>query len=67
MDKRIFTRGEKFPRSPTSSREDFSTPPRGRRPNTRGRSPQTPVGTGTHQGVAEGVGRPSEDGGAPDE
>ena len=67
VDKRIFTRAEKFPRSPTSSREDFSTPPRRRRPNTRGRSPQTAVGTGTHRGVAEGAGRPSEDGGAPDE
>jgi hypothetical protein len=42
------------------------TPPRRRR-NSRGRSPQTLAGTSRHRGVAERTGRPSENGGAPDE
>ena len=43
---------QKFPRGSTSSREVRPTPPRGRRPNKRGRSSQTLVGAGTHRGVA---------------
>ena len=52
---RVSVRTEKFPRSSSSSREDHPTPPRRRRPNLRGRSPRTLVGTGTHRGVAEGT------------
>jgi hypothetical protein len=66
LDKRVSVGIEKFPRSFMYSREDHPTLPQRHHPNSRGRSPKTLVGTGKHRGVAEGTGRPSENGGAPD-
>jgi len=67
VGQKVSLRTQKLPRGPTSNREDRPTPPRRRRPNSRGRPLQALAGTSTHRGVAERTGRPSENGGAPEE